>query len=58
MFEIVMLYLLHTKTIPRTSREGLEYSLLVVRESCVVAFDAGRQPAFGEETVAVDEVVG
>lgn len=56
--KFIMLHLLHTKTIPRTSREGLKHSLLIVRESCVVAFDAGRQPAFGEETVAVDEVVG
>ena len=51
-------YLLHTETVPRPSRERLKDSLLVARESCVVAFDALRQPAFGEEAVAVDEVVG
>jgi len=53
-----MLYLLHTKTVPRTSRKWLKHSLLIVRESCVEAFDAWCEPAFGQEAVAVDEVVG
>ena len=53
-----MVNLLHAKAVPRTSRERLKDSLLVVRESCVEAFDAWCKPAFGKETVAVDEVVG
>ena len=56
--KIVMVNLLHAKAVPRTSRERLKDSLLIVRESCVVAFDARRKPAFGEEAVAVYEVVG
>jgi hypothetical protein len=36
----------------------LEHSFFVVRESRIEAFDAWREPAFGEEAVAVDEVVG
>lgn len=57
-YRIMRVHLLHAETVPRTSGERLEDALLVVRESCVVAFDARRQPAFGEEAVAVYEVVG
>ena len=52
------MYLLHSKTIPRPSRKRLKNSLLVLRESCIETLDAWREPAFGEEAVAVDEVVG
>jgi len=50
--------LLHSKTISRSSRERLKNSLLVVRESFVETFGAWREPAFGEEAVAVFEIVG
>ena len=56
--KIVMVNLLHANAVPRTSRERLKDSLLIVRESCVVAFDAWCEPAFGEVIVAIDEVVG
>ena len=35
----------------------LKDALLVAREFCIEAFDAWCEPAFGEEAVAVDEVV-
>lgn len=51
------MYLLHSETVPRSGRERLEDTLLVARESCIETFDAWSEPAFGEEAVAVDEVV-
>lgn len=57
-YRIMRVHLLHAETVPRTSGERLKDALLVVRESCIVAFDARRQPAFREEAVAVYEVVG
>jgi len=49
--------LLHAETVSRAGGKGLKNSLLVTRESCVEAFGALCEPAFGQEAIAVYEVV-
>jgi hypothetical protein len=49
--------LLHPQAISRTSRERLEDFLLVAREAWIEALGVCGEPAFGNEAVAVGEVV-
>ena len=49
--------LLHPQTISRTSRERLQDFLSVVREARIETLAAVGKPAFGNEGIAVGEVV-
>lgn len=47
----------HPQAVSRTSRERLEDFFLVVREAWIEALGVCGEPAFGNEAVAVGEVV-
>jgi hypothetical protein len=50
--------LLHSETVPWTSRERLKDFSLIVCKACIETFGACGKPAFGDEAFAFCEVVG